>query len=136
MTKRRIPPNGYTYMGVLKALSHMRDGLSAVQVLSEMKDRGILPDKRHYSMAMFTCVTAGQYPIAESIFSSYLRSSGEKPDTALYTLLLRAFLQQGKWTEGNKLFAQMNDGRDGVAPANAFTIGTMLQYQVRYPLHF
>ena len=32
MRKRRIAPNGYTYMGVLKALSHMRDGLSAVQV--------------------------------------------------------------------------------------------------------
>ena len=32
MRKRRIAPNGFTYMGVLKALSHMRDGLSAVQV--------------------------------------------------------------------------------------------------------
>ena len=32
MRKRGIAPNGYTYMGVLKALSHMRDGISAVQV--------------------------------------------------------------------------------------------------------
>jgi hypothetical protein len=32
MRKRKIAPNAYTYMGVLKALSHMRDGISAVQV--------------------------------------------------------------------------------------------------------
>jgi pentatricopeptide repeat protein len=32
MRKRKIAPNGYTYMGVLKALAHMRDGISAVQV--------------------------------------------------------------------------------------------------------
>jgi pentatricopeptide repeat protein len=132
MTKRRIPPNAYTYMGVLKALSHMRDGLSAVQVLSEMKERSITPDKRHYAMAMFTCVTAKQYKVAEFIFSSYVRSSGEKPDTALYTLLLRSYLQQDKWAEGNKLFLQMVEGDKDIARANSQTISTMLQFQVCY----
>ena len=45
MRRRGIKPNGYTYMGVLKALSHMRDGLSAAQVLTEMYEIGINPDK-------------------------------------------------------------------------------------------
>ena len=60
MRKRKIAPNAYTYMGVLKALSHMRDGISAVQVIGEMREKGVTPDKRHYAMAMFACVTAGQ----------------------------------------------------------------------------
>ena len=130
MTKRRISPNAYTYMGVLKALFHMRDGLSAVQVLSEMKEKNVIPDKRHYSMAMFICVTSRQFKVAEFIFSSYLRSAEERPDTALYTLLLRSYLQQAKWTEGNRLFTQMVEGEGGVAKANSQTFNTMLQFQV------
>ena len=132
MTKRRIAPNAYTYMGVLKALFHMRDGLSAVQVLSEMKEKGVVPDKRHYSMAMFICVTSRQFKVAEFIFSSFLRSSEEKPDTALYTLLLRSYLQQKKWSEGNRLFAQMLEGEGGIARANSQTFNTMLQFQVQF----
>ena len=69
MRKRRIAPNGYTYMGVLKALSHMRDGLSAVQVIGEMREKGVVPDKKHYAMAMFACVTSNQCALAESIFA-------------------------------------------------------------------
>ena len=69
MRKRRIAPNGYTYMGVLKALSHMRDGLSAVQVIGEMREKGVVPDKKHYAMAMFACVTSNQCGLAESIFA-------------------------------------------------------------------
>lgn len=32
MRAQHIAPNGYTYMGVLRALAHMRDAFSAVQV--------------------------------------------------------------------------------------------------------
>lgn len=32
MRAQHITPNGYTYMGVLRALAHMRDAFSAVQV--------------------------------------------------------------------------------------------------------
>ena len=59
MRKRGIAANAYTYMGVLKALTHMRDGLSAVQVVTEMRDLGITPDKRHFAMAMFACILSG-----------------------------------------------------------------------------
>jgi pentatricopeptide repeat protein len=102
MRKRNIAPNGYTYMGALKALSHMRDGLSAAQVIAEMRDQGVNPDKKHYAMAMFACVTGNQCSLAESIFAMYMRT-GEKPDTALYTLFLRALLQQVPY--GSKTFA-------------------------------
>ena len=83
--------------GVLKALAHMRDGLSAVQVpyihtrihtyrcssyisvcmyvkvISEMHEVNIKPDKRHYAMAMFACVVSNQCALAESLMALYLR---------------------------------------------------------------
>ena len=128
MRKRRVEPNAYTYMGVLKALSHMRDGLSAVQVIGEMRDKGVIPGNRHYAMAMFACVTANQCNLAESVFASYVRS-GERPDTALYTLYMRALLQQGKWTEGTALFARMLAGKEFARP-NHHTLNCIMQYQV------
>lgn len=94
-----------------------------------MREKGVTPDKRHYAMAMFTCVTSGQHTIAESIFSSFLRGNNS-PDTALYTLLLRALLQQKKWAEGSKLFNQMLEGTDETSRANIQTINCFMQYQV------
>ena len=128
MRKRGIPADAYTYMGVLKALSLMRDGLSALQVISEMRDNGVKPDKRHYSMAMFACITANQCTLAESLYTSFLRY-GERPDAALYTLYLRALLQQGKWEEGNALLARMLAGKERARP-NSQTLNYVLQYQV------
>jgi pentatricopeptide repeat protein len=128
MRKRGIPADAYTYMGVLKALSLMRDGLSALQVISEMRDNGVKPDKRHYSMAMFACITANQCTLAESLYTSFLRY-GERPDAALYTLYLRALLQQGKWDEGNALLARMLAGKERARP-NSQTLNYVLQYQV------
>lgn len=68
-----MPPNAYTYMGVLKALLHLRDGISSMQVLAEMKERGVKPDNRHCSMAMFTCVASDMCQLAETIFTNYLK---------------------------------------------------------------
>jgi pentatricopeptide repeat protein len=135
MRKRHIAANAYTYMGVLKALSHMRDGLSAVQVIGEMRSKGIMPDERHYCMAMFACVAANQCSLAESVFASYARLGGAKPDTALYTLYLRALLQQGKWDEGAALFQRMIGGQEH-AGVSHLTVSYMAQYCVlaeRYP---
>ena len=49
-------------------------------------------------MAMFACVIGGNNNLAESLLALFVRTGGS-PDTALYTLLLRALLQQGKWNE-------------------------------------
>eukprot|EP01036_Dinobryon_divergens_P033064 gene33064-42775_t len=95
MRKQNIEPSMHTYMGVLKALAHMRDGLSAVQVISEMHEVNIKPDKRHYAMAMFACVVSNQCALAESLMALYLRQ-GFPPDVALCSLWLRALLQQGR----------------------------------------
>eukprot|EP01035_Chromulina_nebulosa_P020959 gene20959-27163_t len=37
MRQRHIQPNGFTYMGILKALSYLRDGRSAFLILREME---------------------------------------------------------------------------------------------------
>jgi pentatricopeptide repeat protein len=109
MCNRGIPPNVQTYMGVLKAFARLRDGVSSVQVLSEMREKGIEPDLRCYATAMFTCVVGNQCSLAEAIFANSLKLR-VKPDTVIYSLLLRALLQQGKWTEGEDLFRRMKNG--------------------------
>lgn len=128
MLKRNIEPSSYTYMGILKALSHMRDGISCVQVIGEMRERGITPTKKHYAMTMFACLTSNQCLLAESIFDMYVKL-GNKPDTALYTLRLRAQLQQNKWDEGMELFEDMRSGGVPAKP-NLHTLNTLLQFQV------
>mmetsp|Transcript_31628 Transcript_31628/g.45553 ORF Transcript_31628/g.45553 Transcript_31628/m.45553 type:complete len:1038 (+) Transcript_31628:41-3154(+) len=128
MRKQRIAPSRHAYMGVLKALAHMRDGLSAVQVVSEMHETGMRPDKRHYSMAMFACVVADQCELAESIIALYLRQ-GLVPDVALCSLWLRALLQQGKWAEGDELLRRMRTGE--YAKPNQQTLNYLLQYQIQ-----
>ena len=95
-----------------------------------MRARGVQPDKRHYSMAMFTCVCADLCPLAEAIYAS-LPEHSVAPDTALVTLQLRALLQQGKWDEADALFRQMRRGR-GVPRPNAVTLNYLLQFQVRH----
>ena len=128
MRNARISSNAYTYMGVLKALFHLRDGISSVQVLAEMREVGVIPDKRHNCMAMFTCVASDMCPLAESIFNSLLKTK-PGPDTALYTLYLRALLQQSKWEEAEALFNKMLIGKDSARP-NSFTLNYLIQYQM------
>lgn len=128
MLKRNIEPSSYTYMGILKALSHMRDGISCVQVIGEMRERGITPTKKHYAMTMFACLTSNQCLLAESIFDMFVKL-GNKPDTVLYTLRLRAQLQQNKWEEGMELFEDMRSGGVPAKP-NFHTYNTLLQFQV------
>lgn len=129
MKYRNIAANGYIYMGVLKALLHMRDGVSAVQVILEMEENNVTPDKRHISMAMFACVLSGVNNFAESLLSSFLRKGGQ-PDTVLYTILLRALLQQNKWAESYALFKKMTSGNNNVKP-NFQTCNTLLRFQVK-----
>ena len=45
-----------------------------------MREKGVTPDKRHYAMAMFACVTAGQ------VGARRVCASG-----ALFTYLLKGF---------------------------------------------
>lgn len=128
MRNTRMRGNAYTYMGVLKAFFHLRDGISSVQVLSEMREKGVVPDKRHCSMAMFTCVVSDQFSLAESIFHTLLTNK-MSPDTALYTLYLRALCQQNKWEEAEKLFTEMVTGKYATRP-NTVTLNYFLQYQM------
>merc|ERR1711871_1716212 len=128
MKSRKIKPDGYIYMGVLKALSAMRDGLSAVQVITEMREAGVVPDGKHISMAMFACVISDANNLAESLLALYIRIGGQA-DTALYTLLLRALLQQGKWSEGYSLLKKMSEGSDRSRP-NFVTCNYLLRSQV------
>ena len=53
-----------------------------------------------------------------------------RPDTALYTLYLRALVQQDKWEAAETLFQRMLAGTDAARP-NALTINYLLQFQVR-----
>jgi len=128
MRKENIAPNGFAYMGVLKALSHLRDGFSSSQVLREMYEVGVIPDRRHFAMAMFTAVMANQCTLAESFISLFLRQGG-KLDTALCTLWLRALLQQNKWVEGSELIRKMESGKEFARP-NQQTYNCLLQYQI------
>jgi len=132
MRKDGIAPNGYTYMGVLKALSHLRDGFSSGQVIREMYEVGVVPDRRHFAMAMFTAVMANQCTLAESFISLFLKQQGGgggKLDAVLCTLWLRALLQQNKWAEGLELVRKMESGKEFARP-NQQTYNCLLQYQV------
>lgn len=135
MRKRNIPANAYTYMGVLKSLALMRDGISAVQVITEMRDEKLVtPDKRHFAMAMFTCITGNQCYLAESLFTFYTKIAG-KPDAALCSLNLRALLQQKKWDQAHAFFKLMEEGQYLSKP-NVQTLNYLLQYQLldeRFP---
>ena len=128
MRRRNYAANAYAYMGVLKALACMRDGLNAVQVITEMRELGVLPGLRHYAMAMFACIIAKQNVLAESLFSLAIRT-GERPDTALLTLYMRALLQQGKWPEALTLYRNMADGVETARP-NVQTMNCLLQFQI------
>jgi pentatricopeptide repeat protein len=91
-----------------------------------MREKGVIPDRKHYAMAMFACVTSNQCGLAESVFAMYVRM-GEKPDVALYTLFLRALLQQGKWQEGMLLFRRMLNGKEIAGRPNHHTLNCLLQ---------
>jgi pentatricopeptide repeat protein len=133
MCARGFKPDGYAYMGVLKALYHMRDGFTAAQVLVDMRKSGMTaPDKRHYSMAMFSCVVSGQNEIAESLYKMYERDAlleDEQPDTVLNTLMLRALLQQSRWTDVYSLVQRMEEGPKSARP-NLYTYNYLLQFQM------
>lgn len=131
MKKQKIPPNSFMYMGVLKALTAMRDGISTMQVIREMYQNDCPPDKRHYAMAMFCCVVANQCSLAEKIIVTYIKQGRlGPPDVALCTLWLRALLQQGKWEEGNSLLEQMLSRQAKFPKPNQQTYNYLLQYQI------
>lgn len=137
MRKRGVQPNEFAYMGVLKSLALLRDGVSAVQVMSEMMENGIRVDKNHYSMAIFACLMSNENALAESLLASYIKYSKQVPDEVLCTLWLRTFLQQGKWTEGEALLKKMIKGTDSFPRPTLTTFRTLLKHQVSsYCLNF
>jgi pentatricopeptide repeat protein len=131
MRRRGLKPNSLHYMGVLKALGHMRDGISASQVIDEMEDTGISPDKRHFSMAMFAAIMSRQPHLVENLFKRYTSvHPKEIPDTALNTLLLRALLEQGRWDDAYTLVNSMEIG-PAISKPNLHTLNYLLQYQIK-----
>ena len=94
-----------------------------------MREKNILPDKRHYAMAMFACVTSNQCSLAESVFTLAIRMH-IKPDVVLYTLFLRALLQQEKWSDGMQLLGKMLTSTDTNAKPNVQTLNYLLLYQI------
>eukprot|EP01042_Synura_sphagnicola_P000636 gene636-700_t len=128
MVIKGVRGNLFTYMYVIKCFFNLRDGISAVQVLLDMKEKGVKPGREHFTMAMFACVTSGQSALAESVFNQYIRS-GERADTAMYTVMLRGLLQQNKWKEGYALFNRMLVGPKQTRP-NKHTMNVLLMNQL------
>ena len=126
MLQRRMVPNSYHYMGLIKALTLLQDGLSCVQVIVEMQEKEIEPSRKHFGMTMFACITADQCDLALKVFDMY-EMQGKTPDNALYTLKLRALLQLGRWDEGVSLFHKLIS--ENVEP-NFYTATALLQYQI------
>lgn len=73
-------------------------------------------------------MVSDQFSLAESIFHTLLTNK-MSPDTALYTLYLRALCQQNKWEEAEKLFTEMVTGKYATRP-NTVTLNYFLQYQM------
>lgn len=127
MVKRGIVPSAHNYMAILKALVRLNDGITAVQVLVDMRDRQIRPDKRHFAMAMFACLTSAQSSLAETLFQQW--SKTETPDATLCTLMLRALLQQDKWEPATALVTRMLEDRNYPGPS-IVTLSYLLQFQI------
>lgn len=128
MRRKGIPSDEYTYMGVLQSLANMRDGVAAVQVLSEMLTTGINVDINHYAMTMFACLLACQFNLAESLVLLYLKHSREPLDTVLCNLWLRALLAQNKWDGASALLSKMKNGE--LASVDLVTYRYLVQYQI------
>jgi pentatricopeptide repeat protein len=89
-----------------------------------MQSRLIHPDRKHYTMAMQTCVTSNQCGLAEEIINMLVsqnqRQSNSKDrnqmDAVLCSLWLRALLQQGRWTSAFALLDRMRAGGKSAPP--------------------
>jgi len=124
--KKGLTANKHCYMGALKAMRSLRDAGGTVQMLVEMNEKKLYPEIPHYTVAMFACIAGNQYSFVETIFDDMV-SKNYQPDTAIYTFLLQALLEQGKWKEGIELFENMKLGVD-IPSANIYTYSYMIKF--------
>eukprot|EP01033_Poteriospumella_lacustris_P008646 gene8646-6223_t len=133
-TGMQTPPlliaNEYTYMGVLNAYASLRDGQSAVRVLSEMMDEQVRVDQNHLATALHACIVSNQLSLAEAVLGAYLHFTQEAPDVVVCNLWLRVLWQQGKDTEGGELLQRMRNQTQGYPLPVLTTYRDVLQHQI------
>lgn len=133
-TGMQAPPlliaNEYTYMGVLNAYASLRDGQSAVRILSEMMDEQVRVDQNHLATALHACIVSNQLSLAEAVLGAYLHFTHEAPDVVVCNLWLRVLWQQGKDTEGEELLQRMRNQTQGYPLPVLTTYRDVLQHQI------
>lgn len=133
-TGMQAPPvliaNEYTYMGVLNAYASLRDGQSAVRILSEMMDEQVRVDQNHLATALHACIVSNQLSLAEAVLGAYLHFTQEVPDVVVCNLWLRMLWQQGKDTEGAQLLQRMRNQTQGYPLPVLTTYRDVLQHQI------
>lgn len=126
LRKKGLNASKHCYMGALKAMRSLRDAGGTVQMLVEMNEKKLYPELPHYTAAMFGCIAGNQYSLVETIFDAMVMNK-ISPDTAIYTFLLQALLEQGKLQQGFELFEKMKVGND-VPAANTYTYSYIIKF--------
>jgi len=73
MRRKGLQPDKYIYHGILKALYWLKDYLSSIQLIEEMiAKKKVMPDMRHYSQAISTCLVASKGELGEELIKFYL----------------------------------------------------------------
>ncbi|CAN0829902.1 Pentatricopeptide repeat-containing protein At2g26790, mitochondrial [Linum grandiflorum] len=103
------------YNKVMKAYCKSGNMEAATALLTEMKDKHIIPDLVNYTTLIDGYCGEGKIGEACSFFKE-MKANGIKPDLIVYNVLASGFSRYGDATDTRKLLDFMND--DGIEPTS------------------
>ena len=117
-------PDVISYSAAISACEKAAQCERALEILDEMKRRGVAPNVFSYSAAISACEKGGRWERALALLAE-MRTRGVAPDVIVYNSTISACATGARWDHALALLSEM-EARGGLAP-NAITFSAAIE---------
>eukprot|EP00798_Chlamydomonas_sp_ICE-L_P031556 gene31556-6743_t len=113
---RKLPTNHelahlcdlYTYTTMISQCGSHQQLRRALELVAEMRSRGIQCNVHTYSALMNVCIKANELDLAKDVYQQML-DEGCKPNLVTYNILIDVQVRRGQWEEAVKILSQLEE---------------------------
>lgn len=92
----------YTYTTMISQCGSHQQLRRALELVAEMRSRGIACNVHTYSALMNVCIKASELDLALDVYKQML-GEGCSPNLVTYNILIDVYVKKGQWEEGVKI---------------------------------
>ena len=119
----------YTYTTMISQCGSHQQLRRALELVAEMRSRGILCNVHTYSALMNVCIKANELDLAQDVYKQMLEE-GCTPNLVTYNILIDVHVKKGQWEEAVSILTKLEQQVRHVVPFN-----TSLCIAISYDTH-